>query len=144
MKNSRSEVDVSSILKRDGVENNNLFDCNEEIVNIEEIIKGNGQLSWSKRLVNTENNSATLICQIPGDGNRRHYHSDWNEWWYVIEGSWEFEISGEKKIIQKNDLVFIEKGKKHKITAIGDKPAIRLAVSREDVEHIYLNGDESE
>ena len=30
-----------------------------------------------------------------------------------------------------------KKGKKHKITATGDKPAIRLAVSRADVNHIY-------
>lgn len=39
---------------------------------------------------------------------------------------------------KKGDIVFIEKGRLHKITAIGDKPAIRLAVSREDVVHIYL------
>mgnify|MGYP003969722151 CR=1 FL=1 len=39
--------------------------------------------------------------------------------------------------IKKGEVVFIRKGSKHKITAIGDEMAIRLAVSREDVEHIY-------
>ena len=41
------EADVPSILKRDGVEKNDLFDCNNEIVNVKEIIKENGKSSWS-------------------------------------------------------------------------------------------------
>ena len=45
-------------------------------------------------------------------------------------------------LIEKDDIVFIPKGKVHKITATGNKPAIRLAVSREDVEHIYPGGDQ--
>jgi quercetin dioxygenase-like cupin family protein len=125
-------------------ENNDLFDCNNEIVSLSNIIEKNGESSWSKRLVNTENNSATLISQIPGEGNRRHYHPNWNEWWYIVDGVWEWEIEGEVKRVKKGDVVFIGKNRLHKITAVGDKPAIRLAVSREDVEHIYLNGDEDE
>jgi quercetin dioxygenase-like cupin family protein len=97
--------------------------------------------SWSHRVVNTENNSATLIHQQPGEGNRRHYHPDWNEWWYIVDGEWEWEIDGETKMIKKDDVVFIPKGVVHKITAVGDKPAIRLAVSREDVAHVYPDGD---
>lgn len=131
------ESDVPSILAKDGVINNDLFDCNKEIVNLSEIISQMGKGSWSKRIVNTENNSATLISQMPGEGNRKHYHDNWNEWWYIVDGEWEWEIEGEKKVVKKGEVVFIEKGKWHKITAIGDKPAIRLAVSREDVDHIY-------
>ena len=26
----------------------------------------------------------------------RHYHPDWNEWWYIYEGEWEWEIEGEE------------------------------------------------
>ena len=42
-----------------------------------------------------------------------------------------------KVIVGKDDVVFIPKGKVHKITAVGNKPAIRLAVSRADVAHVY-------
>ena len=35
------------------------------------------------------------------------------------------------------DIVFIERNKKHKIKAIGSVMSIRLAVSREDVDHVY-------
>ena len=74
---------------------------------------------------------------MPGQGNRRHYHSNWNEWWYILKGEWEFEIENDVHIIREGQLILIKKNLKHKITAIGSQPAIRLAVSRSDVDHIY-------
>ena len=94
--------------------------------------------SWIKRYINSPSNSMTLICQDPGEGNRRHYHRDWDEWWFIIKGKWLFEIEGEEYEINTGDLVFIERNKIHKITCIGDIPAIRMAVSRADVDHIYV------
>lgn len=132
-----SETDVPSILKNDGVVASDFEGANKPVININDLIKSSQSTSWSKRVINTENNSATLICQLPGEGNRLHYHPDWNEWWYIVSGKWWFEIEGETKLVYKGDLVFIEKGKWHKITAAGPKPAIRLAVSREDVPHVY-------
>ena len=38
---------------------------------------------------------------------------------------------------QLGDIVFIERNKKHKIQAIGNSMSIRMAVSREDVDHVY-------
>ena len=132
------EVEVEAILKKDGVLDNNFDDVNQQVVNAYELIKQNAnKTSWSRRLVDTESNSATMIGQMPGEGNRRHYHPDWNEWWFILAGKWEFEIDGKAREIVTGDVVFIEKGKSHKITAIGDQMAIRLAVSRNDVEHIY-------
>lgn len=133
-----SEVHVESILKKDGVENNDLYDVNNEIVSLNEIITSqNNSKSWSKRVIDTESNSMTIISQLPGEGNRLHYHPDWNEWWYIIDGEWEWDIEGEKKIVKKGDIVFMKKNRKHKITAIGNKPAVRMAVSRADVAHVY-------
>jgi len=133
------ESDVPSILLKDGVEDNNFDFENLEISNLIDIIsKKNMTKSWSHRVINSESNSATLICQLPGEGNRRHYHNNWNEWWFIIDGEWDFEIEGKVKKIVKNDIVFIEKNKVHKITSSGNKPAIRLAVSRADVDHIYV------
>lgn len=132
------ETDVPTILKKDGVLNTDFTSENCVINNVRHIIKEKGlSQSWCKRLVNTENNSATLICQLPGEGNRRHYHPDWNEWWFIVKGEWEWEIEGQSMIVKENDVVFIEKSKWHKITAMGSAPAIRLAVSRSDVEHVY-------
>lgn len=133
-----AEIDVPSILKKDGVKDNDLHNSNFPVVNIKDLIASKDKnLSWSHRVVNSDSNSATLISQRPGEGNRKHYHPDWNEWWYIIDGTWEWDIEGEKIEVNKDDVVFIPKGRVHKITAIGDKPAIRLAVSREDVPHVY-------
>ena len=133
------ENNVKSILKKDGVINNDFSNENNLINNISKILKDKkNKKNWSYRLINTESNSATLICQQPGEGNRRHYHSNWNDWWLIVDGTWQFEIENEKKILKKNDIILIKKNKIHKITAIGKKPAIRLAVSRGDVDHIYV------
>ena len=133
------EVDVPSILKKDGVEHNDLFDSNKEIVNLDAILgEKSSTSSWSKRVIDTDSNSMTVIAQMPGEGNRRHYHPDWNEWWYIVQGEWEWEIEGEIKRIKAGDIVMVAKRRVHKITAVGDKMAIRMAVSRADVEHIYV------
>jgi hypothetical protein len=57
----------------------------------------------------------------------------------TILGNFVFEwlIEGKPKIVKQGDVVFINRLRKHKITAIGDKMAIRLAVSRADVDHVY-------
>ncbi|MFA4905571.1 MAG: cupin domain-containing protein [Candidatus Margulisiibacteriota bacterium] len=133
-----AEVDVPAILKIDGVAQSDFMQENLPLTNLDRIIAGkDNSRSWCHRLVNTESNSATLISQLPGEGNRLHYHPNWNEWWFIVAGRWQWEIEGQKYIVKKGDMVFIEKNKWHKITAIGDRPAVRLAVSRGDVPHVY-------
>lgn len=136
--NFSEETEVPKIMKRDGISETNFEQENKPLVNFDEIIASKDNTkSWCQRIINTENNSATLICQLPGEGNRRHYHPNWNEWWYIVDGKWKWEIEGKEYIVKKGDIVFIEKNKLHCITAIGDRPAIRLAVSRDLVPHIY-------
>ena len=136
------DADVKRILSDDGVQRVNLSESNKERVNLDQIIEKNGRSnSWSYTVINSPSNSATLIAQLPGEGNRMHHHPDWDEWWYIIEGKWEWTIEDKKKLINKGDVVFIERNRKHKITAVGDEMAIRLAVSRYDVDHVYEDDD---
>lgn len=142
MSNTTADANVPNILKKDGVSKSEFSMANQEVTHVPDLIEKYGtDSSWSHTLVDTESNSATLICQLPGEGNRRHYHHDWNEWWYIIQGEWEWEIEGEKKTIRQGDVVFMKKNRVHKITAAGDKAAIRLAVSRYDVDHVYDDND---
>ena len=137
-RNSYSDDYVPRVLKEDGIYAGNHNEENKRIVNIKKLMEKNSQNeSWFHTLVNTENNSCTLLNQMPGEGNRKHFHAKWNEWWLIIRGEWLFEIEQDKYQVTEGDLVFIEKGKRHQITAIGDQIATRLAVSRYDVEHIY-------
>ena len=138
----KADADVPRILKMDGVGSFCLDQANEEIVSIPEIIERYGRdSSWSHTVINSQSNSATLICQLPGEGNRMHHHPDWDEWWYIVEGRWELNIEGTKKLICQGEIVFINRNRKHQITAVGEKVAIRLAVSRYDVDHVYEEDD---
>ena len=132
------DADRERILNSDGVLINVMDEFNKEVVTIDEIIKRHGtESSWSYTLINSKSNSATLIAQLPGEGNRLHFHNDWDEWWYILKGTWEWFIEGKTIIVKKGDLIFIERNRRHKIVAIGNEMGIRLAVSREDVDHVY-------
>lgn len=138
----KADANVDRILKMDGVGQFVGDEANQETVSLKSIIEKYGRNhSWSHTVVNSPSNSATLICQMPGEGNRRHHHPDWDEWWYIVEGEWEWWVEGKTKVIKAGEVVFIERNRKHKITARGSGPAIRLAVSRYDVDHVYDEGD---
>lgn len=133
------DSNVKKILAKDGVINNNQKSFNKLKVDINKILKNKPKnKSWSHTLVNSDSNSATLIAQLPGEGNRMHFHPDWNEWWYIFKGNWKWEIDGKTKIIKSGEMIYIPKNKIHKITSIGKGLSIRLAVSRYDVDHVYL------
>jgi CMP-N-acetylneuraminic acid synthetase/quercetin dioxygenase-like cupin family protein len=133
-----SEKDVLEILKLDGVVNNQLFEELRVVYNLGLIMNSfSKKTSWSKRIINTKCNSATLICQLKGEGNRLHYHVDWDEWWLILRGQWLYEVEGKETVLNRGDVVLIKRGLKHKITAVSDEPAVRLAVSRADVVHVY-------
>lgn len=138
----KSDANVKQILQMDGVHKINIEEANKQVTHIPDLIAQYGtDSSWSHTVINSPSNSSTLICQLPGEGNRRHHHPDWDEWWYIIEGSWLWEIDNVTIKIKKGDVVFIERNKVHKITADGNSAAIRLAVSRYDVAHVYEPND---
>lgn len=129
---------VHEILKKDGVETNDLEDVNHEVTTIADLLaQGPSDRSWSKRIINSPSNCVTLIAQMPGEGNRLHYHNDWDEWWYILKGDWDWVIEGKTKRVREGDVVFIERNRLHKITAAGESQAVRMAVSRDLVAHIY-------
>lgn len=132
------DADVPQILKKDGVSRSVFNEANKEITHVPDLIAKYGRdSSWSHTLVDSPSNSATLIAQMPGQGNRRHFHHNWDEWWFIIEGEWQWEVDGVKKNVKAGDVVFIQRNRPHKITAVGDKIAMRIAVSRYDVDHVY-------
>ena len=140
----KKDADVPNILKMDGIASvMTEFDM-LTVTSIPNILKAHiHHYSWAQTIINSDSNSATLICQPKGAGNRMHHHPDWNEWWYILEGSWMVKFGdgdGEKRQVFAGDIVFIEKGRSHMITALTYK-AIRLAVSRYDVDHVYRDDD---
>lgn len=99
------------------------------------VCAANSAFAW--RIVSTPSFVATVIGQMPGEGNRLHYHPDVDEFWYILEGTYEFLIGDWKFEANKGDVVVVPRDVWHQITAVGDKRAVRLAVSREGAAHVY-------
>lgn len=129
--------DVPQILEDDGL--NSFSEELLNITNIEDIIKQMpSDKSWSTRIVNSPSNCITLIQQLPGEGNRKHYHRNWNEVWLIYSGKWQVQYNSEKyKNVRKGDVVCIPRNTLHHIEVIGNNPGLRIAISRSDVLHIY-------
>lgn len=133
------DSDVSSVLKADGVEKVVLGKYeNMATINYHELREKMGGSSWAVRIVYNELFGGVLICQAPGEGNRLHYHVDADECWVIMEGEWEWFIDGVgTKKVKKDDVVIVKKGTKHLIRCIGEKPGIRFAITKPDVNHTY-------
>ena len=140
-----TEFDVEEILAKDGIEYVDLGDgTSTEITKLDDLIRENTKYqSWAKRVIDTSGSGyfqiATVVCQSKkGEGCRRHYHPDCDEWWVVLKGMIQFEIGEdrEKVLLSPGDIIFCKKGTFHKITVISDEPCIRLSIGVDNMETI--------
>ena len=129
-----AESDPGEVLVHDGVSD---IDMRVDTVNIERLLGELPITGGARRVIQKASNCATVISQLPGEGNRRHYHPDWDEWWLILEGEYAYEIEGKMVAAKKGDLISIDRGKWHRIEVVGRGRATRLAVSRDMVEHVY-------
>ena len=134
------DSDLKNVLVDDGVESVEVFGYeNKSTTRIDDLKAAFGtDVSWATRLVYNDRFGGVLIHQLPGEGNRLHYHEDADECWVILQGTWEWYIEGEgTRRVGVSDIVLVRQGTKHKITCIGDEPGIRLAITKPDVDHIY-------
>ncbi len=89
-----------------------------------------------------------LVFNNSGDKFSMHYHMIKDETWYVQEGAFQFDWldteNGERLYtqIQKGDVVYIEKGLPHQLTALTDNSIVFEVSTQhfdEDSYRIYRN-----
>jgi mannose-6-phosphate isomerase-like protein (cupin superfamily) len=71
------------------------------------------------------NQSLAEATVEPGQATRRHYHAVAEEIYYVVEGSGELEIDGERRELVAGDAALITPGARHQIRA-GDGGRLRF------------------
>jgi mannose-6-phosphate isomerase-like protein (cupin superfamily) len=97
-----------------------------------------GPPPWSRRIIADERNLVTLIANTPGNGNRPHWHKDFDEWWVVMAGRLRWELTGGVIVeAAKDDIVWVPRGTVHHIRAVGEEMTLRLAVAMPPAIHVY-------
>jgi len=133
------DSDLISVLNADGIVDVVVKDLeNQSTTRLDELTERLGSGSWAARLVLNNRFGGVIIRQHPGEGNRLHFHPDADECWVIMAGQWEWFIEGEgTRTVSTNDIVVVRQGVKHKITCVGDEPAVRFAITAPDVTHAY-------
>ena len=78
----------------------------------------------------------------PPDDQWGHFHANFPEIWFIIEGTQQFLVEGEKLVtVQDGDLVNAPRGRWHRAEPFGDGPSTRLAyIPRPDNLHWFQPG----
>ncbi len=53
----------------------------------------------------------------PGQATERHYHAETEEFYFIVEGTGEMEVEGERAEVAPGDAVLIPPGARHQIRA---------------------------
>ena len=98
--------------------------------------------AWAKRII-ADGAAVTLIASPPGAGNRPHWHRDFDEWWVVLAGRLQWELTG-GTVVQaaKDDIVWVPRGTVHHIQNVGADPSLRLAVAMPPAAHYFSPCDQ--
>ena len=97
-----------------------------------------GPGAWAKRIIADERQLVTLISSPPGTGNRPHWHRDFDEWWVVLGGRLEWELTGGTKLeAAKDDIVWVPRGTVHHIRTAWSERSLRLAVAMPPAAHYF-------
>lgn len=97
---------------------------------IADVVAAMGPPPWSRRLIADERNLVTLIASPPGGGNRPHWHREFDEWWVVLAGELQWELTGGAVVrAAQGDVVWVPRGAVHHIVNVGADVSLRLAVA---------------
>jgi mannose-6-phosphate isomerase-like protein (cupin superfamily) len=67
------------------------------------------------------NQSLAEATLEPNQATERHYHRESEEFYYLLEGSGEIEIQGERAQVDAGDAILIPPGAWHQIRAFGER-----------------------
>jgi mannose-6-phosphate isomerase-like protein (cupin superfamily) len=67
------------------------------------------------------NQSLAEATLEPGQATERHYHAEAEEIYYVVEGSGEMELGGDRRMLSPGDAVLIPPGAWHQIRASDER-----------------------
>ena len=85
------------------------------------------------RITSRQTDGAYCVCEmttLPGDGVSRHVHDRDDEFYYVLEGAYEFKAGDEQFTAETGSMVMILRDVPHQFRNAGDVPARALMIFR--------------
>ena len=70
--------------------------------------------------------SAVVCVHQPGEGPPPHFHTEQDEYFYVLEGTYEMIVGGETSRAGPGTMVFLPRGTVHSFKTVSDGPARML------------------
>jgi CMP-N-acetylneuraminic acid synthetase len=142
------EWELEDLIDKDGSPLTGGF-ANKRKTSLKEVREECGDGEWCHPLVFTDLDQVCFIQQHKAKGCRKHFHPTKSEWWYIVDGTfrydiWDYKNQGditeepsEVVIAHTGDVVYLEKGKIHVITCETDR-GVRLACGGRDMSHVYI------
>ncbi len=113
---------------------------NKLLTRVREVVEEMGDPPWSSRIIEDERNWVTLIANSPGTGNRPHWHRNFDEYWVIMEGKLQWDLTGGTVVTaEKDDIVFVPRGSVHHIQNVGNGLSLRLAFALPPAEHVWTD-----
>ena len=109
---------------------------NTLLTRVGDVVARMGPPPWSRRIIADERNLVTLIASAPGGGNRPHWHREFDEWWVVLAGRLQWELTGGVVVdAARDDIVWVPRGAVHHIRNVGTDMSLRMAVAMPPAMH---------
>ena len=113
---------------------------------VADVVAKMGAAPWSRRIIADERNLVTLIATPPGGGNRPHWHKEFDEWWVVLGGKLQWELTGGVIVNAAKDDIgrferrecIVDHGSAHLRRVGGGQDHLRISSIRSPTQQICL------
>jgi len=94
-------------------------------------LKSNSQGGTTVRIASSQMDGAYCVCEmttLPGDGVSRHVHDRDDEFYYILEGAYEFQAGDERFTAEVGSMVMIPRDVPHEFRNAGGVRARALMI----------------
>ena len=128
---SQKIVDVGEKIKKQGKSQaiiNGVSDCYYKLLeSLVSPFKAGTSITWIEGA-----RSAFGLYELPNGYNEEHQNSDHEQFYYVLEGSMNFTVGNDSKIVSTGDIIEIPKGFAYKFSSTKEDPVRFTAVRSND------------
>ena len=104
--------------------------------NVSDIESVRGVCGFRRALVTAADTAIANVSHLKIDNSRNHYHKQMTEFYYVLKGSGEIVLDGERRPIKEGELVLIPPGVWH--TSEGEMEVLIVGVPTLETEDVHV------